>query len=80
MLNTKKEDKNKKQDDQYDHLIKYPNGLEWEQIGTSFSMPDLYRYATIEDESLVHEKGEKKAPNLVCYSLQHLWLIGALVT
>ena len=33
------------------HLIRYPNGIEWEQLRTTFSMPDLYRYATLEDES-----------------------------
>jgi hypothetical protein len=54
-----KEDKNK-QDDQYKHLIRYPNGIEWEQLSTTFSMADLYRYATLEDESLAHEKREKK--------------------
>ena len=47
----KKEDEDKS-DDQYDHLIKYPNGIEWEQLSTTFSMPDLYRYATLNDESL----------------------------
>ena len=55
----KKEDKNKR-DDQYDHLIRYPNGIEWEQLSTTFSMADLYRYSTLEDESLAHEKCEKK--------------------
>ncbi len=55
----KKEDEDKP-DDQYDHLIKYPNGIEWEQLSTTFSMPDLYRYATLNDESLEREKSEKK--------------------
>jgi NTE family protein len=54
----KKEDENKP-DDQYDHLIGYPNGIEWEQLSTTFSMPDLYRYTTLKDESLAHETSEK---------------------
>jgi NTE family protein len=54
-----KGDKNKR-DEQYDHLITYPNGIGWEQLSTTFSMPDLYRYSTLEDESKVHEKREKK--------------------
>ncbi len=53
-----KEDNNKR-DDQYKHLIRYPKGIEWKQLCTTFSMPDLYRYATIEDESSVHDKDEK---------------------
>src|SRR5829696_5300748 len=55
----RKEDKDKK-DDEYAHLIRYPDGIEWDQLSTTFSMPDLYRYATLEDESLAHEKGETK--------------------
>ena len=55
----KKEDKDKK-DNEYTHLIRYPDGIEWDQLSTTFSMPDLYRYATLEDKSLAHEKGEKK--------------------
>jgi NTE family protein len=54
----KKEDKNKP-DERYDHLIRYPNGIEWEQLSTTFSMPDLYRYATLDDESLKHDEREK---------------------
>ncbi|MFL6360303.1 MAG: patatin-like phospholipase family protein [Nitrososphaeraceae archaeon] len=54
-----KEDKNKR-DNHYKHLIRYPNGIEWEQLSTTFSMPDLYSYATLEDESLSHETREKK--------------------
>ncbi len=53
-----KEDKNKK-DDHYKHLIRYPKGIEWKQLSTTFSLPDLYTYATIEDESSVHNKDEK---------------------
>ena len=47
-------------DNKYKHLITYPNGIEWEQLSTTFSMPDLYRYATLEDESSAHDKDEKK--------------------
>jgi NTE family protein len=55
----KKENKGKK-DDEYTHLIRYPDGLEWDQLSTTFSIPDLYRYATLEDESSEHKKTEKK--------------------
>lgn len=47
-------------DNKYKHLIKYPNGIEWEQLSTTFSMPDLYRYTTLEDESSAHGKDEEK--------------------
>ena len=47
-------------DNKYKHLITYPNGIEWEQLDTTFSMPDLYRYAALEDESSAHDKDEKK--------------------
>jgi len=56
----KKEDKDKKDDD-YAHLIRYPDGIKWDQLSTTFSLPDLYRYTTLEDESSVADKkGEKK--------------------
>ena len=45
-------------DNKYKHLITYPNGIEWEQLSTTFSMPDLYRYTTLEDESSAHDKDE----------------------
>src|SRR5215211_5703653 len=61
----RKEDKDKK-DDEYAHLIRYPDGIEWDQLSTTFSMPDLYRYATLEDESLDGEKG-LKIPSLDVY-------------
>jgi NTE family protein len=54
----KKEDKDKP-DERYDHLIRYGNGIEWEQLSTTFSMPDLYRYATLPDESLKHDTSKK---------------------
>jgi NTE family protein len=32
------------------HIISYPNGIEWDHLSTTFSMPDLYRHATLKDE------------------------------
>ena len=32
------------------HIISYPNGIEWDHLNTTFSMPDLYRHATLKDE------------------------------
>lgn len=40
---------NKSSEDQ-SHIISYPNGIEWDHLSTTFSMPDLYRYATLKDE------------------------------
>ena len=61
----KKEDKNKpeedndKPDNQHHHLIRYQNGIEWEQLSTTFSLPDLYRYTTLQDESPKNKEGKK---------------------
>jgi len=38
----------------------HPNGIEWDQLSTTFSMSELYRHATLEDESPLREQGEKK--------------------
>ena len=58
-VDQKKEDKDRK-DEEYTHLIRYPEGIEWDQLSTTFCMADLYRYATLEDKSMAHEKGERK--------------------
>jgi NTE family protein len=39
-----------KSNEDYDHVIKHPKGIEWDQLSTTFSMADLYRYATLRDE------------------------------
>jgi predicted acylesterase/phospholipase RssA len=46
-----------KNDDDYNkspleqsHIIRYPNGIEWDHLSTTFSLPDLYRHVTLEDE------------------------------
>ena len=54
----KKEDKDKS-DDQHHHLIGYQNGIEWEELSTTFSLPDLYRYTTLQDESPKNKEGKK---------------------
>lgn len=53
------QDKNKLNED-YNHLITYPNGIRWEELSTTFSMLDLYRYASLEDKSLAHDESEVK--------------------
>jgi NTE family protein len=35
---------------QQHHILRYSNGIEWEQLSTTFSMPDLYRYVALQDE------------------------------
>ncbi|MFL6361263.1 MAG: patatin-like phospholipase family protein [Nitrososphaeraceae archaeon] len=32
------------------HTIRYPEGIEWDHLSTTFSMPDLYRFSTLQDE------------------------------
>jgi NTE family protein len=32
------------------HIISYPNSIEWDHLSTTFSLPDLYRHATLKDE------------------------------
>jgi NTE family protein len=43
-------DYDNKPKEEYHHVIKYPHGIEWDQLSTTFSMPDLYRYAVLQDE------------------------------
>src|SRR5215212_1804835 len=52
----KKEDKDNRDNH---HLIKYQNGIEWEHLSTTFSLPDLYRYTTLQDESPKKKEGKK---------------------
>jgi hypothetical protein len=42
--------KSKEEQQQQHHILRYPNGIEWDQLSTTFSMPDLYRYAALQDE------------------------------
>jgi predicted acylesterase/phospholipase RssA len=44
----------------YDHYIEYDNGIQWEQLSTTFSMPELYRYASLEDKSSKQRKGKEE--------------------
>jgi NTE family protein len=53
------ENPEQKKEDQYHHLIGYQNGIEWEQLSTTFSLPDLYRYTTLQDESPKNKEGKK---------------------
>ena len=41
---------------EHDHIIKYPNGIEWDHLSTTFSRPELYRYPTLQDE----QSGKKR--------------------
>ena len=45
-----------KSKEEYHHIIRYPNGIEWDQLSTTFSMPDLYRFAVLQDE----QSGKKR--------------------
>jgi NTE family protein len=55
------EDQDELRDTEYDHLITYPEGIKWEHLSTTFSLPDLYRYASLKDESsLALKKGGSK--------------------
>jgi NTE family protein len=36
--------------EQHHHILSYPNGIEWDQLSTTFSMPDLYRYSVLKDK------------------------------
>jgi hypothetical protein len=51
-----KKDDNKSKEE-YHHVVKYPNGIEWDHLSTTFSMPDLYRYAVLQDKNtfLIHQ-------------------------
>jgi NTE family protein len=41
---------------EYHHIFEYPTGIEWDQLSTTFSMPDLYRHATLNDK----QSGKKR--------------------
>lgn len=43
-------DYNNKPKKEYHHIFEYPNGIEWDQLSTTFSMPDLYRHVALEDK------------------------------
>ncbi len=49
-------DYDNKAKEEYHHIIRYPNGIEWDQLSTTFSMPDLYRYPVLQDE----QSGKKR--------------------
>jgi NTE family protein len=49
-------DNNNKSKEEHDHIIKYPNGIEWDHLRTTFSLPELYRYPTLQDE----QSGKKR--------------------
>ena len=42
--------KKEKEQQQHDHILNYPEGIGWDQLSTTFSMPDLYRYSVLEDK------------------------------
>jgi NTE family protein len=46
----------KKSEKEHDHIIRYQEGIEWDHLSTTFSMPDLYRFSTLRDE----QTGEKR--------------------
>ena len=35
---------------EHDHIISYPEGIKWDHLSTTFSMPDLFRFSTLYDE------------------------------
>ena len=41
---------------EYHHIFDYPKGIEWDQLSTTFSMPDLYRHVTLKDK----QSGKKR--------------------
>jgi NTE family protein len=43
-------DYNKKPKEEYHHIFEYPDGIGWDQLSTTFSMPDLYRHVALEDK------------------------------
>jgi predicted acylesterase/phospholipase RssA len=49
-------DYDNKPKEEYHHVIRYPNGIEWDQLSTTFSMPDLYRHTVLQDE----QSGKKR--------------------
>lgn len=36
--------------EEYHHTFEYPDGIRWDQLSTTFSIPDLYRHVTLEDK------------------------------
>ena len=36
--------------EEYHHIFEYPDGIGWDQLSTTFSMPDLYRHVALEDK------------------------------
>jgi NTE family protein len=40
----------KKSKKEHDHIIRYHEGIKWDHLSTTFSMPDLYRFSTLRDE------------------------------
>ncbi len=36
--------------EEYHHIFEYPDGIGWDQLSTTFSLPDLYRHVSLEDK------------------------------
>jgi NTE family protein len=49
-------DYSNKPKEEYHHIFEYPNGIEWDHLSTTFSMPDLYRHVALEDK----QSGKKR--------------------
>lgn len=49
-------DHSNRQRDDYHHIFEYPNGIEWDQLSTTFSLPALHRHAVLEDK----QSGKKR--------------------
>ena len=49
-------DYNNKQKEEYHHIFEYLEGIGWDQLSTTFSMPDLYRHVVLEDK----QSGKKR--------------------
>ena len=39
-----------KLDKEHHHIIRHQEGIEWDHLATTFSMPDLYRFSRLQDE------------------------------
>jgi len=42
--------------EEYHHTFEYPDGIDWDQLSTTFSMPDLYRHVALVDK----QSGKKR--------------------
>ena len=48
--------KKEKEQQHHDHIFNYPDGIGWDELSTTFSMPELYRHSVLEEK----QSGEKK--------------------